>query len=309
MRAGHNWTIVDVGANKGYNIADILSAVGFPGYNRKRLMRHLIEYAKSINMPAHSRRNLCGTCFGCMGESPTPKQQDVFLHYSVSRPKDFRVYAVDPIAAHIDSLRKLFNDTGRFTFELAVGSDTQGRSKFIQFPFGEEAGSVYMADATETRTLEVPHIVLDRWLRNVEFVDILLTDTESHDLIVAEGGKKLLFEGRVGLYVFEMNKAKRVDTFGAFLERLDASGYSCYAAIGDGPKQRSLARMNGPNCWRERYAAIPFMNVMCGNRKFPDLIDELEYWTKHFKGFARFSEDDMRAAKPEWDLDWMLAKA
>jgi hypothetical protein len=307
MRAGHNWTIVDVGANKGYNIADILSAVGFPGYNRQILARHLIDYAKSINMPAQARRNLCGTCFGCMGESPTPKQDHVFLHYAGSRPTDFRVYGVDPIASHVEALRKAFNDTNRFTFALGIGSDTPGTSNFIQFSFGEEAGSVYMTNQNYKR-LKVAHIVLDTWLHNVPFVDVLLTDTESHDLIVAEGAKNLLFDGRVGLYIFEMGNAKRIDTFESFLARLDASGYNCYAAIGSGPKHRSLARINGPNCWRERYMKIPFMNVMCGNRKFPDLVDELDHWTTNFKPITRYNEESMRAAKPDWDLDWLVGK-
>lgn len=304
LRPNHNWTIVDIGSNKGFNIADFLAAIGVPGFNRQELMKHIIEYAKSINLTKTVRRQLCGTCFGCMGDSPAPKQDTVFLGFQGSKPLDFRVYGVDPIVAHIENLRRAFPDPTHFQFVLGVGSDAAGAPiPFVQFPFGEEAGSISSASSLPTR--DVQQIVVDRWLPDIEYVDMLLTDTEGHDLIVAEGAKRLLFEGRVGLYIFEMNAAKRIETFGSFLQKLDHHGYSCYAAIGNGPYGRSLAPINGA-CWRDRYATIRFMNVMCANRKFPDLVDIMEHWTHNFKPIDRHSEETMRNAKPSWDVAWMF---
>lgn len=271
-----SWTVVDVGANKGYTIIGILNGIGVTTYNGSQNYASLDTFVRREGLVVDPHL-MCGVCKDC---------HEVFDPYgsrhTLEAVSKVRVFAFDPIRAHAKYLSEAFKSDDRIQFSVrhmalghAPGTAVFG---FEGNSFGREEMGVAEANKTKryrfdaSRLYNVSVSTLDAELRNesIDFIDVLVTDTEGNDYKVAEGAQEWINAGRVGLYMFELG----VDPerhLGQHIRRLERAGYRCFAPIeGSGATQISH------ECWNPKWENIGgWMNVVCANERLPHLLEAM----------------------------------
>ena len=286
MADKHDWVIVDVGVNKGYVAGALIEAIGGRGgwspSLHLALLRDFVEERFS-HLPAADRvelrslGNLCGACGDC----------HVNLQPLVNRrvPRSGKLFAFDPIVSHIDFLReKLIPafSTARTSIQIsahvAAVSNRTGTTMFHQHPFGVEIAAINDSTDNTVPQLVVNLTTIDAALAKdptVEFIDILLTDTEGHDYFVADGAKSWIDTGKVGMYMFELKGKDRSLTM--HLERLVNAAYRCFL-----PTSQKTLYLPLPVCEsHEDYTGLgstvaDWANAVClQSSRFPLTIEKL----------------------------------
>lgn len=271
-----SWTFVDVGANKGYTIVALLQAIGNKKYTAMGNHDNLVRFAKKENMSANV---LCGACHDC---------KEVFHPYGTRYivkgvvPKA-KIYAFDPIRSHAKYLNETFasDDNVTFTVRQVALSNQTGVTKFGAEgnSFGNEDLGVSSSNnaasknkAIAPQLYEVPVSMLTKELQDekLDFIDVLLTDTEGNDFKVADGAAEWIFAGKVGLYIFEIHRDSERN-LGTHIRRLEESGYRCFAPIGGGG-----ATQISHECWNPEWENVAgWINVICANERLPHLMEAM----------------------------------
>eukprot|EP01063_Lacrimia_lanifica_P004427 TRINITY_DN1247_c0_g5_i2.p1 TRINITY_DN1247_c0_g5~~TRINITY_DN1247_c0_g5_i2.p1 ORF type:complete len:293 (+),score=60.23 TRINITY_DN1247_c0_g5_i2:45-923(+) len=136
-KKGHVWRIADIGINKGYTIAAMLSAMKVPEYSPPDLALEMMQHIGFEKF----KWSLCGACCDCMDAFDWNKMRDHPWYKAIgsaeykARVGGVNVWGVDPTRVHVDWNRKYFSKPGittplNFTFVRAFASDATGSAKF-----------------------------------------------------------------------------------------------------------------------------------------------------------------------------------
>jgi hypothetical protein len=298
--AARQWTIVDVGVNKGYSVAALLEALGVRGHSRRALGRAIFRTSMAGALtPRKFRPSLCGACCEC-GDAPMPP------------PRNFSgataaVHAFDGTASHVDFVRGFFEALPAVSAgssvtvrHAAVTRRSGGFAHFPQLSLGVELAGIGPAVAKQNGPADktaVPMVSVDDAVASLPFIDVLLTDTEGHDYRVADGAAKFLDGGKVGLYVFELADTTR--KLGAHVRRLEAAGYECYFPLHDrvdGAAARYVQRISH-GCYRAAFDAFAgWNNALCVNLRVPALVAAMRALERADKPFKSCSNGVLRNA-------------
>lgn len=257
-RPGTNWTVVDVGANKGYVIAGWLETL--LGANGTPFTPHNLGVSIFLNNNiTEGYINMCGGCTECLDPPAQMAEKN--------RAASVKVYAFEPSIANYKWLRFFFNDTSVVNITNAAVSHTPGTAYFPDGVLGKETGKVSVVPADGFVPVQI--LSLDAYIGHLPFLDILSTDAEGFDQDVAKGAKSFIRNGRVGVYQFEMYRAEDYKTI---FENLHEWGYVCYyfTEVRKGFSAPWLIRISG--CWQSYFQKlIGWVNGLCYNTRVPEL--------------------------------------
>ena len=286
FRPGGNWTIVDVGANKGYVIAGWLDVLQHksqfsPHHLGMLLFNRTMSGASASDggwTPSH-----CGGCCECLDRPPNMPR--------ANKAHSVKVYGFEPSINNYRWLSSFFTDRATITIRNAAASDAPGRAYFPDQAFGIETGKV--VSEPQAGYLPVDIVALDDELGHIPFLDILSTDAEGFDQQVAKGAEKFLKEGRVGVYQFEMYKSH---DYKEIFERLGRWGYACYFSTASRrdrchkPPKKPMFKVpmivRITDCWEDDYNGyVGWVNGLCHNTRIEPLNKIFEYLAnKRHKG-------------------------
>lgn len=302
LRPKAKWTMVAVGANKGYGLTswmEHLAGTSRTPYNGRRLGIQLFNSTKQFGTMSH-----CGGCCECVEAPIVVDTQHAADHV--------KVIAFEPGPATVRHLRTFFDDTGIFDIRWKAVSAASGRAFFPDVPLGKETGHLVSDNSSEGKAhlaagnskfnlTGVDVVALDEELETlyrhfpddrrakhsadkenhvaaaaggeayVSGVDVLQTDVEGFDQDVARGAKKLLSSGKVGVYIFEMNRVENYTAIFGWLN--EAAGFECYF----GTERRFISgrwqhlppfvRITG-RCWKPEYEGYSgWINAVCVHRE------------------------------------------
>lgn len=302
MRGGQAWTLVAVGANKGYGLTswmEHLVGTERTPYNARRLGIHLFNTTRQFGTMSH-----CGGCCECV-DAPIHVRKE----HAAAR---VRVIAFEPGPATARHLRTFFDDRDTFDIRWKAVSDRNGRAFFPDVPLGKETGQLVADNTSAGRAAlaagnakfnlsTVDVVALDDELQPLyrplpdarkaaadggaeetdasppsasspAGIDILQTDVEGFDQDVARGARKLLASGKVGVYIFEMNRAENYTQVFGWLHA--EAGFECYFGTErrfvQSTRWRHLppfVRITG-RCWRPEYETYSgWINAVCVHRE------------------------------------------
>jgi hypothetical protein len=319
-KARKTWTVVDVGVNKGYSVVGILSALGVTNRRTKRRLTKadlaVAVYDRAFDenkVPVASRKHLFGHC--CDGESDVnvedvPDSVRGAAPWSGREPH-VRVFAYDGAKLNADFVRRYLVDQvglgdAAVTVKWAAMSHKPGTMTFSGNPFfGSELGRIG-SDASGWKDLpkqwraDFTGVATNVTTMDIEFpaaasaavaggappappprIDVLLTDTEGFDILVAGAARNTLLAGRVGLYIQEVLYARhRVPRLSSLVAALDEAGMSCYFPLeprraGGEATTRRFLPISG-RCWRAAFDTNGgWYNMVCVNRREPELLAAL----------------------------------
>lgn len=284
-RPGGNWTLVDVGANKGYVIAGWLDVLQqdskfSPHHLGIRLFNRTLTGVGLEDgfLPSH-----CGGCCECLDRPPGMA--------SKNKASRIKVYGFEPGPANYRWLSSFFTDKELVTVRNAAAGAASSRVYFpANLPLGTEIGKV--SSKPQDGFVPIDIVTLDEELEHVQWIDVLSTDAEGFDQEIAKGAKRFLEAGNVGVYQFEMY---RPDDYKAVFARLQQWGYDCYFSTASRrdkshpPKKPffkvpMLVRIT--DCWEDEYQGyVGWVNGLCHNTRVEALNKIFAYLArKHHKG-------------------------
>lgn len=286
--------MVDVGANKGYLLAEWLDLIRPEmGITPNSLYS---KYIKSPGFPIADKENVrCGACGDCHdGHNPSRASKwcegkgDNIVptsHFGLT------LYGLEPEPSNLKILNKglvqifnLANETanGHGSTQLliqqvaAVADDATHSVKFKLCPPGTESCGVEGSSLDQGR-VDIPATSIGSWAdsKGIDIIDVLVTDTEGNDAPVLQGAAKMLSEGRIRLLQFEYHKiGKWKDSLlENVVDTLDGYGYDCFLL---GHKDKAL-RLTG--CWASAYEFKHWSNVMYIDRREEALLATLSSFT------------------------------
>lgn len=247
--------IVNIGANKGYTVADKYAFwVPQSGIN-PRSMHSLIKK----EYPSFSRA--CGACKECLFDGPSSldiKREHLDL---------LKVFAVEPSITNVNLLRKVKDWIGSDSFNVvhAAGLDYTGTVTFPVTELGYEKGFVGQNPGKGKTTIEIPSITVDDFVKenNLRIIDILSIDTEGFDPLVLEGAHEVISNQKAKTIFFEYHMVgywrRNAETSYKLEETvnfLDFHGYDCYIE-----GQDEVLRMTG--CWDPVFEFRMWSNILC----------------------------------------------
>ena len=276
---GRNLTFVNVGANKGYNVAEFMQRFHFQRYILTSPAWHE-ELMKSSPSKGVRVRFGCGLCNACKARPPRAK-----LH----RPVE--VHAIEMVRLNANALQRLFG-----VFKIPGTVHHLAMSNYSGIAEYRQAGAIGLEhfelgkDVTKYKSERVGCLTLDNFASmhlpppKRSFlgvasprIDLLSVDAEGQDALILEGAEELLSKRSVAVLEFEyiMRGYWRYDKgadrrhLGDVLARLEKFGYRCYWQGESG----SLAHASGPY-WCDAFAFRLRSNLVCSHR--PDVLRAFE---------------------------------
>ena len=265
QRAGTNLTLVNVGANKGYNVAEFLQR-----YHHRHGPSS--EAWHQALMRAGERQRLrvrygCGLCNACRARPPRARQ-----HVQVA------VHAVEMVRANAMALREIFAafHVPGAVHHLAM-SNYSGVASYRAAPAVGLEHYELGKDVAKARAEQVSCSTLDafaaRHLSAPPRVDLLSIDVEGQDALVLEGASDLLHAKAVAVLEFEFigrgywrsDKAGDQRLLKSVLSRLERYGYNCYWQGESG----RLAPASG-KYWCDAFQFRMRSNLVCSH--LPDVL-------------------------------------
>eukprot|EP00760_Papus_ankaliazontas_P018081 PhM_4_TR17424/c0_g4_i5/m.87557 len=211
-----HWRHVDIGANKGYGIANVITALSpdsvVTGLDVYRYFMKHVELPRFLKnkhkrgdhfMQSHQRNVLCGWCGDCL--------EDVHkIADPAHRAGSLELIAVDLMPMNAHALREIFRNFSSIVTVKNVGIAQRASTVHMNEKEGPgwEQGSVFMGNTkTSDSTTAVEVMPLPQLLGgdDVFHVDYLSTDTEGFDYEVFLGAKPLFRRHKISVYVFETN--------------------------------------------------------------------------------------------------------
>ena len=232
---------INIGANKGYNIAEITRMWGGMNISNAEWYEEMQHFMKASGYSHHPNAKanhgyLCGACELCKKEVPALLSREVAVH----------AFEIEPRL--VQWLRWACARFGvRAAIEHAMGGETSGVGSMAYNPdvhFGWEAFSASEDNATRMwyHTHPVRAVALDDYLaqENIAHAHLVSIDAERHDGHVLRGMRSALRTRAVELVDFEYtetrNMAKphpgetRIETT---LALMDEVGYGCFWVVRD----------------------------------------------------------------------------
>ena len=267
-RPAGSWRMVDVGANKGYVIAEWLEIL--LGEGRTVFTPHNLGvqiYSRHRNEGGFMSK--CGGCCECVGGTTRATAEE--------RASSVQVWAFEPGVANYRWLRSFFMNASLVNVTNAAVSYAPGTAYFPDTLLGVETGKVKEQPAEGYVPVQI--VSLDSFFpAEVDFLDVLSTDAEGFDQDVAKGATRFIAQGRVGVYQFEMYRA---EDYKSIFRSLEFSGFACYFFTEARGRARAAAFVRITHgCWNDVYANwTGWVNGLCYNTRIEVLgviFDRLE---------------------------------
>lgn len=252
---------LNIGANKGYAIADFLQRFNASETldNRKWLQR--------VKRHVHSTVDIkCGVCGACKNPVPTVR---------MNRTRTLRAYAVELITANVGILQwlyKYFNVNGQI-LHLAVTNE----SGFVYEPRNARPGTEWHSISTSGK--RVRSVTVDDLLHETRLdeglIDLLTIDAEGFDPLIIDGASKLLASKRARIVEFEYHRVGmwvKGRSLRTTLDQMYTAGYQCYWEGNDAVKG-ALAPAGGSD-WCPEFEFRNMSNVLCASE--PALTQQLD---------------------------------
>jgi FkbM family methyltransferase len=247
-------TLVNVGANKGYNVAEFLQTfthLGRVGATNKEWHDGLIASDPSVHAP-------CGICRSTCSR-PAP---------AVTFNTSVEVHAIELLQANVDMLRRLFVKfvVPGFVHHAAVLNRTGHAYAPVARAGDEKYGVQHDArgDTQKVSTISIDEFVYNQNIRRVSLLDI---DAEGADALVLEGSAETLRARKVDILKFEYHGVGAWSTrsverrdLSAVVARLFAFGYECFFDGNNG----QLAPISD-RFWCEALEVRMWSNVVCAH--------------------------------------------
>lgn len=255
-------TFIDIGCNKGHTSA------GFFGLWAPDLNFNPATLSVEGGMDC----GVCGDCHEKGLEDPSKADPNI----------NITVYCVEP---NLISYAKLILAREKFlagkrlsaSWHIinAAMSDATTYVNFPRCPPGDESCNLQGNSDLWKAYDSVPLLTVEDLVKryNMDYIDVLKTDTEGNDVPALYGALPTLIKKKVGIYTFEYNgigawvKHKLEDV----VTLLDGIGYACYFD-GRASQFGSVVRLTG--CWNPSYEFHLWANVVCVNREhvlYPEL--------------------------------------
>jgi FkbM family methyltransferase len=255
-----NLTFVNVGANKGYNVAEFLQR-----YHQRAAPSSEAWHQALMRAGEHQRLRVrygCGLCNACRARPPRARH-----HVRVD------AHAIEMVRTNAVALRELFsvfrvpgtvhhlamsNYSGVATYRAATAVGLE------HFELGK--------DVLKTRADQVACLTLDAFASKhfgrPAHIDLLSVDVEGQDALVLEGAAELLRARRVAVLEFEFigrgywraDKGGEQRLLRHVLARLEGFGYRCYWQGESG----RLAPASGP-FWCDAFQFRLRSNLVCSH--------------------------------------------
>jgi len=290
LGARRDWVYVDVGANKGYAIGEMLSLLVEDSnvWSPMTILKNFVAFLPNAGKP-------CGACCDCRDpqfDDPLPKP---------IAANSLCVFAFDLSIKCIEFLAKQFGDkvlpTHVSVKPLNVGvNHAEGTIMLAESMCGEmnslESGSTQRKNQRQAEVAVKPLVQL---LPEGVHIDFLSTDTEGHDHNVFYGSRDLFVSRRVSVYLFEVHhKASpahaRYTTLRGMIEDLDSLEYDCFFPVRESKGHAMLVRVTGcKDTVVEKL--IGWRNLLCYAR-----------WNSTLRGvFERLESTQHDSQKHIWD--------
>lgn len=264
QQSGKPLTFVNVGANKGYNVAEFMQRY----YHGSSLVKNSEAWHAELMRVGSSKRVRvrygCGLCNPCKAKPP---------HARLLAPVS--IHAVEMVRLNAEALRQLFT-----SFRVPGHVHHLAMSNFSGVASYRAAAAVGLEhyelgkDVTKYRSESVPCSTLDSFasthLDSVAGIDLLSIDCEGQDALVLEGAQELLRRRAIAVLEFEYiwrgywrhDKGDDQRRLAAVLRSLEGHGYRCYWQGESG----RLARASGPY-WCDEFAFRVRANLVCSHRQ------------------------------------------
>ena len=270
---------VDVGANKGYNVAAFLQRYHRPDADLMSRWAQAIRPFVSVELPpgVASRVHgphyalLCGNCWTCFAAAP-PRPARM--------PVDVRVHALEIVAKNANLIRTALAalhvpPSVAHVHHMAV-SNVSGSVTLSDSEMGLETSGIAAGGAKGG--VRVRATTLDDFANRLAWppgsarvISQLTIDAEGHDPIVLDGARLLLAERRIRIVEFEYNRMgawMEAHALERTIERLHRWRYECFFQGNFG----QLARASGAN-WCAAYEFRGWSNLVCAHE--PALLDAM----------------------------------
>jgi FkbM family methyltransferase len=269
--------LVDVGANKGYVVAEML-AIFAPALG---VAPPALGAAIAASGAAFNEVTGCGICDDCKHTPPPSSAARCAAQARVV------VHAFEPVPDNVDMLNLRLGPLLRaapgagaaaaaaaaavslHVHAAAVVEDASATPSVVVSNCrggGEGCGVLGAGAAEGADAVRVPAVSLDAWAAGagVASIDLLFIDAEGADPLVLRGAAALLGAGRVRALVFEYNahgrwKSESLGDVVAWLDDNANGGFDCFLI------QQSVAVLL-TRCWDAALEARFWSNVLCVRR-------------------------------------------
>lgn len=299
---GH-MTYVNVGANKGYNLAAMAARYGAQVDGRSwyaALLEHMRDRGQPFDVVKAERSRkgsggtLCGVCRACVeGPSSFPTTR-----------QSLQMFAIELLPANVAWLRAAMDRFGLNVpvLQLAAGN-VSGDELYVPSEVAVGAESIKATHGQNQSTVvSVKTVALDDFFRSqkIHHAHLVSIDTEGSDGAVLLGMRQHLAQGKVDALEFEYSarwKETNSDvTLSSTLAWLEGLDYACWWQGEDGCLSPASTA-----CWRQEFSAVTWGNIVCVRRgarsMFAAVSGLAEVCSTRREGIQRFARLSRR-----WEL-------
>lgn len=265
-------TIVNVGANKGYALTEMLSIFApLAGVGPRAQFNAIMASGKALN-----EFTACGMCDDCT--KPPPPSTAAACPAPLA---PITLHAFEPTSdafGFLEGLAGLVAGAGgpgahvRLRLHKAAVVENQTATPFVRFSncAGGGEGCAITSAAAGDGVVTVPAFSIDTWAQDegVRAIDVLFVDAEGFDPAMLRGARGMLEGGRVAVLAFEVNSLGlwlAGDSVNAIVGWLDrGAGMDCFQMQRETftPKGRAV-KLTGCEAPEEK----AWSNVLCVRRE------------------------------------------
>jgi FkbM family methyltransferase len=257
LLAAPEMVMLNVGANKGYNLVEFLQRYSAAAGN----LTHAQWYSRLMELGCKAQ--CCGVCASCKASRiPQQATAKVHLHAFELQPANAALLqqlvtsASLPVSVHSTAVSNM-SGTVQTSVDVKPGS--------------ESFGIIRAARRRQGQGVERPVTTLDAFMRShrVERAHFVSIDTEGEDPLVLHGRDRSLAERRVDVVEFEYNRKwkavlRNPRPMAPVVEWMHRLGYVCFWQGNKG----ALAQISG-SCYREETRnrfGFARSNAVCSHR-------------------------------------------
>ena len=300
-RAPGPLTFLNIGANKGYAIAEFVDR-----WTQRRSTPHrwhdaILEYAKETHHGTlhHTPFLRCGVCHACKNRAVPPH----------ARAAKVAVHALELLDENREIIRWAANATGiadMVTVHNLAGSNATSKLTFHhtgRAAAGKEGTSACTStmgcdraprglSVKTVQAMSVDDLMGTLGLSEIYHVSI---DVEGWDALVVEGMRGAISRRAVEVFEFEYKRSgywthvdpKERRGLGELVAWVSEAGYRCYWQ-----SATALVRVSG-ECWSPHFAGVGWSNLLCAHR--PHALAILDRGFGFGRGSAMQGERGVRA--------------